>query len=204
MSKLAILGASGHAKVVAEIAELMGFEISLFDDAYPKINKLEKWSVEGTSEDLVKSSQRFVEAFVAIGDNTLRYVKQEMLMSNGFEIPTLKHPNAIVSNYASLRPGTIVMAGAVINPFAQIGAGCIINTSAVVEHDCVISDYVHISPNATLAGAVRVGRETWVGMGSCVKQLVKIGKQSVVGAGSTVISDIAAHSTVIGSPAKVK
>ena len=37
MNCLAILGASGHGKVVAEIAELQGWKkIVFFDDAFPK------------------------------------------------------------------------------------------------------------------------------------------------------------------------
>ncbi len=36
MKRLAILGASGHGKVVAEIAELCGWgKIHFFDDAWP-------------------------------------------------------------------------------------------------------------------------------------------------------------------------
>ncbi len=38
MSRLAVLGASGHGKVVADCAELVGWsDIVFFDDAWPKI-----------------------------------------------------------------------------------------------------------------------------------------------------------------------
>ena len=37
MEKLAILGASGHGKVVADIAQVCGWKsISFFDDAWPE------------------------------------------------------------------------------------------------------------------------------------------------------------------------
>ncbi|MCV5435178.1 hypothetical protein OFN37_39345, partial [Escherichia coli] len=38
MNKCAILGASGHGKVIAELAELNGFkEIIFFDDRFPEL-----------------------------------------------------------------------------------------------------------------------------------------------------------------------
>ena len=46
------------------------------------------------------------------------------------------------------------MASAVINPYTRIREHCIINTGAIIEHDCIIENFVHISPNAALAGGV--------------------------------------------------
>ena len=66
------------------------------------------------------------------------------------------HPTAVVSKYAKIGKGTQVLATAVINAAATIGNHCIVNTGAIVEHDCVLEDYVHIAPNATLGGGVKL------------------------------------------------
>jgi acetyltransferase-like isoleucine patch superfamily enzyme len=93
------------------------------------------------------------------------------------------------------------MANAVVNPFCHIGVSCIINTGSTVDHDCKLAEGVHISPGVNLAGGVEVGKNTWIGIGSQVKQLVVIGCDAVVGAGSTVINNVPNFKTVVGSPA---
>lgn len=200
---LAILGASGHGKVLADLAERLGFTVSFYDDAYPSKTTLEHWSITGTFTDLLALDKRDYAVAVAIGNNEIRKQKILALQHAGFNLPVLKHPSAIISQYANCAAGTVVFANAVINAFAHIGQGCIINTAAIVEHDCVIQDYCHISPNATLAGAVTVGECSWLGMGSQVKQLIKIGNNALIGAGSIVVKDIPANVTAYGSPATV-
>lgn len=201
--RCAILGASGHGKVVAEIAELNGFsEIDFFDERWPELSQVEHWPVCGNSETLINKISDYDNIVVAIGHNATRLHKYRLLFELGANCPPLIHPKAVVSHYAKVAPGTVVMAGAVINPFCRIGKACIINTSATVDHDCKIADGVHISPGAHLAGAIDVGEACWLGIGSSIKQLITIGSNVVVAAGATVIQDVCDNQTVIGIPAK--
>lgn len=203
MKHLALFGASGHGKVVAEIAELTGWQVSFFDDAYPNIKQVEHWSVLGSSIDFEMRQEEFDGAFVAIGNNKVRLAKLNWLANMGIKLPTLIHPTASVSRYAQIAQSSVVMAMAVINPFAKIGRGGIINTAATIDHDCVLGDCVHISPGAQLAGAVSVGNCSWIGIGASVRQCVTIGSQVMVGAGAAVVSDIGDNLTVVGVPARV-
>ncbi|MDF8327482.1 MULTISPECIES: acetyltransferase [Aeromonas] len=203
MTKCAILGASGHGKVIAEIAELNNFnEIHFFDDRWPQLTQLAHWSVFGNSDVLLKSAHRYDLVVVAIGHNATRVNKLRQLQKIGAIISPLVHPNAVVSRYASLGAGTVVMANTVVNPFASVGEACILNTAACIEHDCVLADGVHISPGAKLAGGVNIGLQTWVGIGAQIKQLVSVGDEVVVGAGATVIRDVPHHQIVVGTPAR--
>jgi len=95
------------------------------------------------------------------------------------------------------------LAGAAINAFAEIGHGCIINTSAVIEHDTKIGEYSHICPNTALAGAVKIGKCCWIGIGSQIIQLISVGDYTLVGAGSVVVKSLPANVTAFGSPAVV-
>ena len=204
MKKLAIVGASGHGKVVAEIAELNGWAVCFFDDAFPSLTQLEHWPVVGNTQTLIESMEEFSAAFIAIGNNVIRQAKQYSLQEFGLEFPVLIHPSAQISRYATIESGTVVMAGAVINPFAKIGGGCIVNTSATIDHDCEINDGVHISPGAHLAGGVKVGSLSWVGIGACVRQYLTIGEAAMIGAGAVVVSDVVDKTMVKGVPARVK
>ena len=95
------------------------------------------------------------------------------------------------------------MPNVVINANSQIGQHVIINTGTIVEHDNWIGDYVHLSPNATLCGTVRVKPLTHIGAGVTVIQGKIIGRQSMIGAGATVITDIPDQVVAVGTPAKV-
>jgi sugar O-acyltransferase (sialic acid O-acetyltransferase NeuD family) len=203
MKSCAILGASGHGKVVAEIAELNGYqEIIFFDDRWPSLISVEHWEVSGDTASLLATASEYDLVVVAIGDNATRCEKQRELIDAGAKFNVLVHPSAIISKYANIKVGTVVMANAVVNPFSHIGPSCIINTKSVVEHDCRLAQGVHISPNASLAGGVEVGENSWIGIGSQVKQLVEIGREVTVGAGTTVINHVPDFHTVVGSPAK--
>lgn len=203
MTKCAILGASGHGKVIAEIAELNGYrEIHFFDDRWPALKNVEHWSVLGDSDALLKHATSYDLVVVAIGNNHIRLPKIKDLEQAEAVLKPLIHPSASVSGYAQLGLGTVVMANAVVNPFVTIGVGCIINTSSSIDHDCIISDGVHISPGANIAGGVTISEYSWIGIGSQVKQLVTIGKDATIGAGATVIHDVADDATVVGTPAR--
>lgn len=203
MAKLAILGASGHGKVIAEIAELNGYHVEFFDDAFEIKSKLEHWSVVGDSEALAQRLDSYEGVIVAIGNNQIREEKLEKLLALGAKTPVLLHPSATISKLANLGEGTVVMAGAVINAFAQIGRGSIINTNATVEHDCFIQDYVHICPSSAIAGGCKIASGVWVGIGSSFKQLIEVGELATIGAGSVVVQNIPAGVTAFGNPAKV-
>ena len=86
---------------------------------------------------------------------------------------------------------------------ASIGTGVILNTSCSVDHDAQLDDGVHICPGSCLAGEVKVGARSWIGIGASVIQQVRIGLDVTVGAGSVVVSDLACSVTAVGVPARV-
>ena len=139
MKKIAIVGASGHGKVVADLAELCGFEVAFFDDAYPEKKSIEHWPVLGDFKDLLKTNDVLKNAIVAVGNNNIRTKLSKHLIENGFHLPVLIHPKATISKYAKIDLGSVVFANAVINAFAKIGRYSIINSSATVEHEATTS-----------------------------------------------------------------
>lgn len=203
MKSCAILGASGHGKVVAEIAQLNGYQnITFYDDRWPDLKSVEHWSVSGDTNALSAEVERYDLTVIAIGHNATRSIRQRELQEVGAKFSVIAHPSAVISRYATIGAGTVVMANAVINPFNTIGDSCIVNTGATIDHDCNLSDGVHISPGTNLAGGVIIGENSWIGIGSQIKQLVVIGAEVTVGAGSTVLYNIPDHQTVAGSPAQ--
>lgn len=203
MKRLAILGASGHGKVVADAAELSGWnEIVFFDDAWPDVKSNSVWPVLGNTADLLASVGEFSGVAVAIGNNAIRLEKLNLLRNQGVVLPAIIHPNSVVSRYAKIGDGSVVCAGVIVNADAQVGVGAILNTGCSIDHDCVLAEAVHISPGARLAGGTKVDACAWVGIGAVVRQLITIGADSVVGAGAAVVKDVPEGATVVGVPAQ--
>ena len=190
-----LFGASGHGKVVAEIAEACGVEIEGFVDQNSKINKIFDYKV-------IHELPRNKIIFLSIGNNaTRKRIKQE---NPEIQYLNIIHPSAMISSRAKIGEGTVVMAGVTINTEVKIGEQCIINTNASIDHECVIHSYVHISPNVALAGNVEVGEGTHIGIGASVLPNVKIGKWCVIGAGAVILKDVPDYAVMVGNPAKLK
>lgn len=200
--KLLILGAGGHGKVVADIALKMNRwnYIAFLDDDVSKASIMD-FPIIGKLENYLIYKEEF-EVFVAIGNNHLREIIQNILIKNDIEIPILIHPNALLGKMVTLGEGTVVMAGAIVNASSVIGIGCIINTGAIIEHDNIISNYVHISPGVNVAGNVTIGSKTWLGIGSNINNGVYITDNCIIGAGAVVISNIIESGTFVGVPAR--
>lgn len=200
MRSLKILGASGHGKVVADIAKKTGYEEILFYDDDLNKKTCGEFQVVGRIDEM--SFQSGGDYFVAIGSPNLREDFTKLLLKNDVNVITLIHPNAVVAEGVLIGKGTVIMAGAVINPGAEIGSGCIINTCASVDHDCCVGDYCHISVGSHLAGTVTVGKSTWIGIGASVSNNLTITDNCMIGAGTVVVEDLLISGTYVGTPAK--
>lgn len=200
--KIILIGASGHGKVVADIAIKNGYEVVGFLDDNDEIKQVMGFNVLGRTEDVTDYTND-TEFIVTIGNAKIRRKLQEYLIEKKCNVATLVHPNATVGMNVTIGQGTVVMAGTVINPDTVIGEGCIINTGATVDHDCKIGDYTHIAVGAHIAGLVDIGRGTWIGAGAVIKNCVCVCDDCMVGAGAVVVKDINISGTYIGVPARV-
>ena len=195
VKRLVIIGASGHGKVIADIAARNGYEEIVFMDDDENIKECAGFPVVGKT-----SEARNIDGdkIVAIGNAKIRERIQERLN----DVVTLIHPDAAISRRVTIGTGSVVMAGAVVNSDTVIGKGCIINTGASVDHDCKIEDFAHISVGAHVAGTCVIGERTWIGAGATVSNNVNICGDCMIGAGAVVIKDIDKPGTYVGSPAR--
>jgi sugar O-acyltransferase (sialic acid O-acetyltransferase NeuD family) len=205
-----VVGAGGHAAVVAEALLEAGEQVLGFTDADAGRHGMLRLGlpVLGSDDVLSQHDRRGLKlanglGFVAgSGLHSLRARVQQRLESLGWTFVDVVHPRAIVSRHAVLGPGSQVLAGAVVQAGASIGTGTIVNTAAVVEHDATVGDWCHLASRSTLCGQVRVGAGSLVGAGAVLRQSVSLGDSTVVGAGAVVLRDSAGHETLCGVPAR--
>ncbi|HUJ63434.1 MAG TPA: NeuD/PglB/VioB family sugar acetyltransferase [Kofleriaceae bacterium] len=199
MSRIVVVGAGGHAKVVIATARAAGHEIAsvLDDDRARWAKEIAGVVVAGPIEQVL--ADRDALCVLAIGDNATR---RRLADAARCRFASLIHPSAVVDDSVSLGEGTVIFAGAIVQPDARIGAHSIVNTAASIDHDCDLGIAVHCAPGARLAGSVRVGEEALVGIGAVVVPGVRIGARAIVAAGAVVVRDVAIGATVVGVPAR--
>ena len=202
MKDLVIIGAGGHGRVIADIAQKLGcYEtISFLDDGDAKESM--GLAIIGKTLDMEKYVATH-DIFVAIGNSQTRKEIMERLQEMGAVIPTLIHPSAIIGACVEIGAGTAVMAGAVINPCSKLGQGVILNTCSSIDHDCVIGDYCHIAVGVHVAGTVCVGNQVFLGAGVTIKNNVDICANCTIGAGAAVVETIRVKGTYVGVPARI-
>lgn len=193
-----LYGASGHAKVIIDIVHSQNGRFDCIFDDNPKILEISGYDVHHDPGEELSTEHLTI---IGIGENRTR--KKVAHSIKGGIHPFLSHVSAVVSPFAIIGNGTVIMANASINSSVLIGEHCIVNTGAVVEHDCRLNNFVHISPNAALAGDVEVGEGSHIGIGAVVIPGIKIGKWVTVGAGAVIIEDIPDFATVVGNPGKI-
>ena len=205
-----IIGAGGHATVVADALLEAGERVLGFTDADASLHGTTRLGLAVLGGDDALRQYRPEDVRLAnglgfvsgTGRGSVRARAQQRLEAAGWTFVGVRHPRAIVSRHATLGAGSQVLAGAIVQAGARVGANTIVNTAAVVEHDAVVGEWCHVAPRATLCGQVRVGAGSLVGAGAVLRQSISIGEDTLVGAGAVVVKDSPGRETLCGVPAR--
>lgn len=203
---LIVVGAGGHATVVADALLCAGEVLLGFTDSDPGKHgtALLGATVLGSDEVLEEMSPlaaRLVNGIGSVQGEHLRRRVQTSLEDAGWQFPQVRHPASIVSRFAHVADGVHLLAASVIQARARIGRGVIVNTAAVVEHDVSIGAFAHIAPRAVVCGGAYLGEGVHIGAGAVIRQGVRLAPGTVVGAGAIVIRDTVEPTILVGNPA---
>lgn len=204
--RVIVWGAGGHGKVIVDALLACGCwnVVGLLDDNEKKVGqKVLGLPVLASSASLAELAGELKAGAIAIaiGDN---YVRDEMFRKAkecGLKPVTIVHPSAHMSRFVELGEGVTILAGATVNPGTVIEDNVCVNTAASIDHDNYLARSCHVYPNATLAGAVRVGEFAYIGSGAVVTPSVTVHKYSYVGAGAVAVKDVREGVIVTGVPA---
>lgn len=207
-SKIVLIGAGGHGKVVLDTIRAAGLEIwGVVDPALAgKVSLWRGLPVLGDDNDLLQINHEDVVLANGVGSlpgqEHRRYIF-EKFTSIGFSFHSVTHPSAIVASGVRLHEGSQLMAGSIVQVDSTIGRNTIVNTGARIDHDCDIGPNVHIAPGVVISGGVSICEGVHIGTGASVIQGVTVGKGAVIGAGTVVIRDVPANARVVGTPPRV-
>lgn len=198
IQRIAVIGAGGHAAVVASAIIASGNQVTGFYADPPSSWGIKIFGIPVLGPVSELSSKTCSHAIVAIGDNAAR---KRISSEIDIDWAIVVHPFSWVHPDVPLGEGTIVCAGAIIQPGAQIGSHVILNTKASVDHHCQVGDYAHIAV-AHLADGASIDEGVFMALGCTVLPKVHIGAWATVGSGAVVSRNVPANTTVIGNPAR--
>lgn len=196
MRDIVVIGAGGHAKVVADIIvsnkalKLIGFA----DKDKEPLSSFYGSEIIGNDSAIKEKGIKYSLAN-GIGflpsrkpENNSRKHVFNNFKKNGFSFPYLIHPNAYISSTAKLSEGAQIMSGVKIQSESIIGINSIINTGASIDHDCVVGNHVHIAPGVVICGEVNIGDDCFIGAGAVLLPNVKVDSNTIIPAGEIVRS----------------
>ena len=201
-----MLGAGGHASVLAEIC--LGLNRPIIAVVAPEQN-IER-SIFLGMEQLTQDSQVMqyspeeVELVNGIGSmpgSDLRKSLASAFSELGYQFATIVSAAANVSSMAKLSEGVQILPGSTVNAGVTVGEHSIINSGSVVEHDCFVESFVSIAPGSTICGGVTLGHGVHIGPNAVVAQGVQIGANALIGAGSSVVRSVKSCTKIL--PAKI-
>jgi len=210
MQNIAVVGASGHAKVIIDILrQLNGIQVlgCIDKTAGQTAHSDAGLTLLGGEDNVPALLEKFhIDGMVfAIGDNYRRAQSVAKLsqLNRGLNSPVAIHPAACVAEDVSVGEGSVIMAGAVVNPGCRIGRFCIVNTHASLDHDSTMEDFSSLAPGVCTGGACYLETYAAVNIGAVLVQGIRIGRHSVIGAGSLVLQSVPSHVLAYGRPSRI-
>jgi sugar O-acyltransferase (sialic acid O-acetyltransferase NeuD family) len=177
MKKVVIIGAGGHAKVLAETIDLIrDLELVGFIDDQIEKGTLLMGHVQviGSINDIETISGQCDAFVMGIGNNEIR--KQLLDQYSGkMDFETIIHPLSFISGTADIGTGTVVLAGAIIHTNAKVGSCCIINSNVVVDHDCEVGDFTHLAIGTLVGSNSKIGSLLKTDVGQAIPAFSVIG-----------------------------
>lgn len=201
MRKICIIGTGGYAKeifwLISDLKRDLEVECFMEPDDH--------WTDRTFMDKPVRPQSEFdaslFSAVIAVGNSQIREkVTQQLPAQTQYE--TLVSPHAQVTKWVELGEGCIVQTHSVITVDVKAGRHCHFNGFTTVGHDTVIGDFFTSTVFVAISGGCQIGKHSYWGNQSTVRQNINICDNVVIGMGAVVAKDITESGIYVGIPAK--
>lgn len=201
---LALYGAGAMGREFKYVADETGqWQETVFIDDHSGAETLLGSPVIGFQAFRKRFRAEDTRFIITIGEPKFRREAFARMEEAGYRGARLVHPSAYICPDAQLGEGAAVGPDVFIGSLAKIGQNFYAAKGAAVGHDAVIGDHTRVGASAFVGGHAVIGENAFIGSGAILKDRISVGDYSVVAMGSVVFSDVGAHLTVMGNPARV-
>ena len=209
MSGLVVYGASGHGREImswVDAARAAGWECDVLgfvdDDPATHGSSRVGHAVQGGFEWLERSaSRRGIDVVLGVGAPAVKRRLVERLRPLGVSFPAVVHPAAVLTPHVTIGEGVTVAAGV-----SSRSTSCSASSRASVTR--ARSPTMLRSVRTRRSCRERTSRETWPWGRACCSartrrssRASRSGRTRSSGAGATVVRDLPANCTAVGTPA---
>lgn len=200
------LGIGHNTPVFIELAEACGYTIvGLYHYNDTRTGEIDHgFEIIGSFDDLfARESLEGMNFMLTMGDNDIRTDLLAKITALGGNVPTMIHPTAVVSRFATISPVAVY-----ISPFVYVQADSVIGDNTILLSNVDISHTTSIGRNCFLAGGTTIGAYTevqdnvFVGQGAMTisGKVERIGHHAFLAARALVTKSVPPYAKVIGIP----
>lgn len=210
MKDIAIYGAGGFGREIAYMIKQINEKfnewnfVGFFDDGKCKGETINDSLILGGIQELNLWNKELA-VIIAIGTPNTKETIHKQIINKKIDYPTLIHPSVIAGdmNNVHIGKGCLICAGTIITTNIEIKDFVTLNLLCTVGHDTIIEAYSSFMPSVNISGEVVIHTGVYVGTGAKIINQLTIGERTIIGAGAVVASDIPAHCTAVGVPARL-
>ena len=210
MKKVAIIGAGGFAREVLDVIDAC----NQVEERYEPLGFVidPQYGLPGTiiNDKPILGGFDWLEKYAgevyitcAVGSSHHRYQLIQRATELKCRFVNLIHPTAVLTRWVTIGEGVVITAGCILTNQIQIGNHVHINLDCTIGHDVILQDFVTLSPGVHVSGNVTLGTGCFVGTGANFIEKLNIGAWTVIGAGSVIVGEVPADTTVVGIPGKI-
>ncbi|MBR9921773.1 MAG: transferase [Bacteroidetes bacterium] len=201
MKKICIIGTGGFAKEVL----LIIYDLRRMHEVACFMEPDDVWQERSIMDIPVRPQSEFDASFhtasIGIGNSMIREkVTQQLPAETKYE--TLISPKASWSPWNEAGEGSVVCAGAIATVGVKLGKHVHVNLLTTIGHDAVLEDFVTTTTSVSISGDCVLGRHSYWGNQSTIRQGLKVCEGAIIGMGGVVVKDITEPGTYVGIPAK--
>ena len=144
------------------------------------------------------------EFIISIGNNYLREKLSKIFIK---KIPNINwatyiSKSSVIKEKVIISSGSMIMENVFINKNTIVKKHVLINSGSTIEHDNLFEEFSSCGPGTITGGEVYIGKKTFLGLGSKIKNKITIKQNTIIGMGSVIINNCKNDSIYFGNPAK--
>lgn len=208
MKEIFVLGIGGSSFARVDLANACGYKVAgLYHYNDERTGQMDHgYKILGSFNDLFDQDINGKNFLLTMGDMNIRKDLFKRITSKGGIVPTLIHPTAEISQFATVSSnGVIIDSQTIIQSDCSIEEGVFICSQSIVCHQTTIEPYVFVAPKALIGARLRIKHFSFIGQNATVisTKVKEVGAYSTIGAGAVVTKPVENGQTVVGNPAKV-